>query len=164
MGLKDARRKRDEYRYEIYDGIDRAEKRKAKLASAKKAVENGFKRTAREWFLIKKDSWAPGYPRTVIDRFERNIFPWRGDKDVDDITPVEILDALGRIESRGANETAPRVLSLCGQVFKYAISTVRTLKNPCSNLGPALKPALTTHFSAITDPKKRVRPHLKNVR
>jgi len=37
------------------------------------------------------------------------------------LRPRDILGALARIEARGANASAMRVLGYCGQIFEYAM-------------------------------------------
>ena len=61
---------------------------------------------------------------------------------------------LRRIESRGALETAHRIRTICGQVFRYAIATGRAERDPTADLKGALPPYKKGHHAAITDPKK----------
>ncbi len=60
---------------------------------------------------------------------------------------------LRRIESRGALETAHRVRTICGQVFRYAVATGRTERDPAADLKGALPPYKKSHGAALTDPK-----------
>jgi integrase len=65
-----------------------------------------------------------------------------------------VLQAMRRVEARGATETAHRILQSVGQVFRYAVATGRAQSDPTRDLRGALKPFLTTHMPAITDPKR----------
>jgi 3-hydroxybutyryl-CoA dehydrogenase len=65
-----------------------------------------------------------------------------------------VLQALRRIEARGAIETAHRVKDACGQVFRYGVATGRCERDPCVDLRGALPPAKGGHFAATTDPKR----------
>jgi integrase len=49
-----------------------------------------------------------------------------------------LLDALRKIEGRGALETARRLRQSCGQVFRYAIATGRAKYDPSADLRGAL--------------------------
>jgi integrase len=71
---------------------------------------------------------------------------------VGEITAVELLDVLRRVEARGALETAHRIKQICGQVFRYAISTGRASRDPSADLRGALPPVRRTHHAAITKP------------
>ena len=61
---------------------------------------------------------------------------------------------LRRIESRGALETAHRVRTICGQIFRYAFATGRAERDPAADLKGALPPYKKGHLAAITDPKE----------
>ena len=66
----------------------------------------------------------------------------------------ELLQVIRRIEERGANETAHRVLSNCGEVFRYAIATGRAERDVAADLRDALQPAIKKHLAAVTEPKR----------
>jgi len=51
-------------------------------------------------------------------------------------------------------ETAHRVRTICGQVFRYAVATGRAERDPAADLRDALKPYKKGHLAAITDPQK----------
>ena len=72
-----------------------------------------------------------------------------------DSYPAVLLSMLRRIESRGTHETAHRVRSLCGRVFRYAVASGRAERDPSGDLKGALSAVNGRHFAAITD-KKRV--------
>jgi integrase len=67
---------------------------------------------------------------------------------------MELLRLMRQIESRGAKETAHRVLQVCGQVFKFAIVTSRSATDPTAALRGALAPVQTKHHASITDPQE----------
>jgi integrase len=88
----------------------------------------------------------------ILKRFERDIFPWIGDRPIADITAQEVLAVIRRIEGRGAVETAHRALSNCGQVFRYAVATGRADRDPSGDLKGAIPPAQGGHMAATTEP------------
>ncbi len=59
---------------------------------------------------------------------------------------------LRKIEYAGHHETAHRVRSLCGQVFRYAIVTGRSERDPSADLKGALTTVKATRFATITNP------------
>ena len=107
---------------------------------------------AREWFAKHSPHWAPSHSSKIIQRLERDVFPWIGSKSVKEITPPELLTVLRRIESRGALDTVHRAHQNCGQVFRYAVATGRAERDPSRDLRGALAIAKHVHFAAITDP------------
>jgi len=150
--LKEARLKRDEARILLSKGVDPSEHKKA----LKKSIygPDTFEAVAREWFEKKVNSWTPGYSRTVIARLEQNIFPWIGHKQISEVSAAELLEALRRIEARGAIETAHRVKQICGQIFRYAIATSRAERDPAADLKGALTSYKPKRMACITDPRR----------
>ena len=59
---------------------------------------------------------------------------------------------LRKVEARGRYETARRLRSTCGMVFRYAIATGRAERDPSADLRGALTSPKTNHRSAIVDP------------
>jgi hypothetical protein len=164
LGL--ARRKADEARRLLAEGVNPSDQRKAAkvalaLAEDERTREakglpsvSSFEAAAREWFEVRQAGWAPGYSEKIIARLENDIFPWLGRTPIKTITPPQLLEVLRRIESRGVVETAHRALDNCSQVFRYAIATGRTTTNPARDLKDALRRPEPKHFAAITDPKR----------
>lgn len=152
VSLKDARERRDNARKLLAAGVDPGENRKAtKTAKADRAA-NSFEAVAREWFATHSQNWAASHAEKIIQRLEKDIFPWLGGKPIAEITAPELLAVLRRIENRGALDTAHRAHQNCGQVFRYAVATGRAERDPSGDLRGALAPAKHEHFASITEP------------
>ncbi|MFO1257253.1 MAG: integrase arm-type DNA-binding domain-containing protein [Gammaproteobacteria bacterium] len=152
--LKEARERRDALRKLISNGVDPAEHRKIVKTDSLEQAANSFEIIAKECFIKFKPTWSPSHANKVIQLFERDIFPWIGNAPVIELTPVQLLTVLRRIEERGALETAHRALGHCGQVFRYAVATRRAARDPTQDLRGALPPYKRNHFAAETDPKR----------
>ncbi len=151
--LAEARERRDQLKRSLARNIDPAlERRERKLVSAG-SMDNSFETLAREWFEKKSPGWVPKHSAKIIQRLERDIFPWIGRRPIKELSAPEILSVLQRIEKRGAIETARRALGDLSAIFRYSIAVGRTTVNPCPNLRDALTPASVSHLPAITDPK-----------
>lgn len=153
ISLADARHKRDDARKLLANNIDPSAVKKAQKSARANSDANSFEVVAREWHDKFKNSWSASHARITINRLERNIFPWIGNRPIGEIEPPEILSVLQRIESRGAAETAKRMKIVCGQVFRYAVATGRAKRDQTADLRGALKPPVTKHMAALTDPK-----------
>ncbi|MBL8465917.1 MAG: integrase arm-type DNA-binding domain-containing protein [Thauera sp.] len=151
VSLAAARKARDQARAQLAAGDDPGAVRKAEKAARVLAVANSFEAVAREWYGRQVATWAPSHSSKVIGLLERDLFPWLGSSPVADITPVELLTTLRRIEARGAVDTAHRGKQVAGQVFRYAIATGRGERDPSADLRGALAPPKGAHFAAITD-------------
>src|SRR5690606_13128649 len=65
--------------------------------------------------------------------------PFLGERPIAEIEAPELLDVMRTIERRGALEIARRTLAVCSQIFRYAIVTGRTRRDPAADLRGALK-------------------------
>lgn len=151
VGLSEARRELNDARDLVKNGIDPNEDRKRKIADAAIAASNTFESVAREW-LGKNHARETAYDKQVIRRFEADIFPVIGPMPISDIKPIHVLNALRRLENRGAIESAHRMKQKCGQVFRYAVSCSLAERDVTVDLRDALPPVETEHYAAITDP------------
>ncbi|WP_322878164.1 tyrosine-type recombinase/integrase [Pseudocalidococcus azoricus] len=152
--MADARQQRDEAKKLLANGIDPSVERKATQA-AKFASESGrFEVVAREWFGKFHAQWAASHAKVNMQRLERDVFPWLGDRPIADITAPEVLETLNRIVSRGSIETAHRVRSLISQVMRYGIVTNRVTHDVTVGLVGVLPPSPEKHLAAITNPKR----------
>ncbi|MFL6652886.1 MAG: tyrosine-type recombinase/integrase, partial [Sulfurifustaceae bacterium] len=115
VSLAEARDRRDQARKQLANGIDPGVAKKNSKQAEIAATENSFEAVTREWFAKYSSTWDAKHGERIIRRFERDIFPWLGNKPVAQITAPELLTVLRRIESRGAIDTAHRALQNCGQ-------------------------------------------------
>ncbi|MBF0262721.1 MAG: integrase arm-type DNA-binding domain-containing protein [Magnetococcales bacterium] len=152
VSLKLAREKRDEMRRLVAEGVDPSIHRKVAKRAVTETGKNQFEAIAREWIAKETPSWAPTHTDKIVQRLERDIFPWLGGVSVREITAMQILECVRRIESRGALDTAHRAKQNIGQVMRYAIATGRADRNPVPDLQGALPTPKGGHFAAITDP------------
>ena len=137
VSLGPARKRRDEQRSLLADGIGLGENRKAKKAAGAERKANTFEVVAREWLASHLSKWSKSNAAKTSSLFERDIFPWIGKRPIAEVTSPELLRLLRRTEERGAIETAHRALSKCGQVFRYGVVTGRLESDPTPNLrGP----------------------------
>ncbi len=140
-------------RKQVAAGIDPGEEKKAKKLAVNKS-ESSFEVVAREWHEKFSVRWSATHTKTTLDRLENHVFPWLGNKPVNEITAPDLLMVLRKIESKGHLETTHRVRGICSNVFRYAIATGRAERDPAADLVGAVPPSKKNHLAAITDPKK----------
>lgn len=150
VSLADARRKREEARKLLAEGVDPGAARKSGEHEAKAAAANTFGAIAAEWMEMQRKKYAP---RTYVKSAwllglaaDLDAMPIRG------ITPPVVLAVLRKVEAKGHNETAHRVKVKISQVMRYAIATGRAERDPTPDLRGALAPVVTTSHAAVTDP------------
>jgi integrase len=154
VGLKEAREAREAARKLVAQGVDPSAHRQAQKISRLENGTNLFEVVAREWLAKQQPLWSEIHYSNVLARLERNVFPWLGKRPIAEINAQELLQIVRRTEARGAIETAHRVLSNCGSVFRYGVATGRVERDLSADLKGALQPVLRKHFAAIVEPKR----------
>jgi integrase len=150
----DARERHMAARRLLADGVDPSQVRRETKLAARLAGDNLFEGVAREWFKKHEPTWAATHAVKVIARLEGDVFPWLGKRPISEIKAPEILAVLRRIEGRGAVDTAHRIKQSIGQIFRYAIGTIRAERDPTTDLKGALATVRQTHYAAILEPAK----------
>ncbi len=153
IGLADARKKKEEARKLLAEDIDPGAVKRAQKQAMTEEAET-FEVIAREWHIKFSSTWAVSHATTIMGRLERDLFPWIGKRPISEIKAPELLAVIRRAESRGTLETAHRIRTISGQVFRYAVATGRAERNPAEDLKGALPPKNAKHHAAITDPKE----------
>jgi integrase len=161
ISLVDARQQKEDARKLIANGVDPGDIKKAQRAANVTETET-FEVIAREWHSKFSGSWSATHAETTLNRLKLDVFPVMGARPIAEIKAPELLAMLRRIESRGALETAHRVRTICGQIFRYALATGRAERDPAADLKGALPPYKKGHLAAITDPKE-VAPLLRAI-
>lgn len=154
VGLKDARKQRDQARDMLDAGQDPSAEKRVQRLTVKLMANTTFEGVTREWFDREKQTWVDSHAARIIRRFERDIFPFLGNRPIADIATPEMLAVLRKIEERGAIETSHRAKWDCSQVFLYAIETGRAERNPIDGMSKgALKQPVARNLAAVVDPE-----------
>ncbi|BET95944.1 tyrosine-type recombinase/integrase [Xenorhabdus taiwanensis] len=148
--LAEARRKRDEAKKLIAEGIDPNQDKKQKKLAAQGEISNTFESIAREWYEGRKDRWSVGYREDMMDAFEKDVFPYIGHRPIAEIKPLELLDLLSIMEKRGVTDKLKKVRQRCGEVWTYAIITGRAEYNPAPDLASAFIPHQREHYAHLS--------------
>ncbi len=154
ISLTAARKARDAAKLKRADGFDPVQARN--LDRIKQAMSEGetFELVAREWYEKKSKLWSSHHQTRELRNLEKDLFPWLGKRRIAELEPVELLQAIRRVEGRGSLDVAHRVLTTARGVFAYAVATGKAGRNIAMDLKGALTPHKGRHFAAITDPAK----------
>jgi integrase len=147
--LLEAREQRDNAKKLLRQGQDPMALKKDEKRKAALNARNTFKATALEWHEVNKGKWSEGHGQYLLHLLETDVFPAIGLLPIADIKAPDLLDALKKIEKRGALDTVSRARQVCGQVFRYGNQIRRCEHNPAPSLQGALKTRKTRHFAAI---------------
>jgi integrase len=149
VSLEDARRHRDEAKKLLARSIDPSAQRKADRHAGK----DGTFRAVAEEVIAKLEREGRAHATLSKKRWLLDFaFPAFGDRPVAEITALELLALLRKIEGRGLYETAKRLRSTCGMVFRYAIATGRAERDPSMDLRGALTTPPVSHRASVVDP------------
>jgi integrase len=154
ISLAVARAKRDEARKLLAEGVDPGVQHRIEKLNQQISVANTFSVIADEYIekltkegrapaTLSKTSWLLDFARPLL-----------GDRPISEIGPVEVLTVLRTVERRGRLESARRLRSTIGGVFRYAIATARAQNDPTIALRGALIAPTVTPRAAITDPQQ----------
>lgn len=154
ISLAEARDKAHEARKMLANDIDPGADKQNKKRERRLAAANTFEAIAREWFQKNSKQWVESHGGRVLNRLEKDVFPYVGRRPITELSAPEILTVLQRIEDRGAIETAHRTHQNFGQIFRYAIASGYAQNDPCPHLRGALKPIQQRHHASIVEPKK----------
>jgi len=153
ISLKAARKKHEEARDNLANGIDPNSAKQAQKAADQDALANSFEVIALEW-LQKRGVKSESTEQRQNSLLKNDLFPYLGKRPISRITSPDLLKTLRRIESRGAIETAHRAKQLAGQIFRYAVATGRAERDPSVDLKDALAQPKQTHFKSLTEPNE----------
>lgn len=153
VSLVQARRKRDEAKAELDDGIDPVEEKRQRRLKAELAAQTTFELVAEEYIQkMEREGRSPATLKKA--RWFLELLAGIAKRPIASVTPHELLDVLKRVERRGHHETALRLRSFAGRVFRYGFATLRTERNPADILRGALTVPRVKHHAAIVEPKK----------
>ncbi|HHT0463420.1 TPA: tyrosine-type recombinase/integrase [Raoultella planticola] len=144
--LAEARQKRADAKKVLAAGGDPGQEKQEEKQAKEQAVANSFERLAMEWHSHKSTSWSEGYAEHLLMYLKKDIFPFIGQKAITDISQVEMLNVLRKMEQRGVLDKLKKTRQACRQIFTYAIITGRAEHNPVSDLAGALKPPKQQHY------------------
>src|SRR5690606_15186660 len=147
-----ARQARDDAKRLLMSGIDPAVERKQSKAE-QETRSNSFRVIAEEYVAKLK---LEGRAEATITKTEWLLsfaYPMIGDLPIRDIAVPAVLQVLPGGEVRGRYDSARRLRSTVGSVFRYAIATARADADPTIALRDALIRPTVTPRAAVTDPK-----------
>lgn len=152
VGLKEARKRRDDARTLIASGLNPAFEKKRAAIAANVGAANTFKAVADE-FIAKRE--REGLKQITTDKANwllGQLVPALGERPIAEIEPYELLAVLKHVELAGRYETAKRLLAFSSRVFRYAVATTRARRNIAADLQGALVSPKVKHHAAIIDP------------
>lgn len=153
VSLSEARKAKDAARALLASGIDPSATKKEEKRETQKTTEHTFakiadrfidkaRREGRAPATMAKMEWLLGMANVEF-----------GARPIAEITAPEILVTLRKVEAKGNYETAKRLRSKIGGVFRFAVAEGAADSDPTYSLQDALIRPKVTSRAAIIDPK-----------
>jgi integrase len=153
VGLRDARDAREGARQALGRGEDPSQIKKAAKGAKAEASANTFAAIADELAEKKRRDRKAAATLRKFEWFMSFAFPALGSRPIGEISAREVLTVLKEVEARGIHETARKLRTAIGDVFRYAIATARAENDPTIALRGALVTPTVKPRAAIVAPK-----------
>ena len=151
VSLAKARKRREQARELLADGIDPSTAKRAEKLAKAGAAANTFKTVALEWHGKKsKEGTAETTLTKLLMQMQKHVFPSIGSRPIAEVKPPEILAMLQAVAAGGSAYTAGRLREICGQVFRFAIQTGRATYDPAASMRGAIEKPGVKHRPALT--------------
>ena len=152
VGLKEARDKRDEARGLLAGGVDPGQKKKDDKQNQAVQAANTFQAVGEEYIAKRAREGLAEVTLSKARWLLKLLAAKIGTRPIAQITAPELLTALRRVEGQDKLETARRMRSFAGRVFRYGLATGRCERNVAADLQGALTTPTVTHRAAILKP------------
>ena len=152
--LKAARTARDDARKTRQSGTNPVQQRRADKLARATSNATTFEAVAREFHATKAPGWSSSHAKQWLRCVEKDLFPWMGSLPLAKVPAPLLLNALRRVEARGATQLPHDLREWAGQVFRYGIATGRCERNPATELIGTLTPHTVKHAAAVLQPSE----------
>jgi integrase len=149
VSLGEARDKAAKARKQVENNIDPSAQKQEDRRVAIFSAENSFEVVAKEWHELNKSKWSEGTSKDIWERITNHLLPAIGHRPFADITSLELLEAIRKVENKGRTETSHRLLQYATKIFRFGILTKRGKYNPAFDLKDALKPHKSKRYPTI---------------
>ncbi|AWG82224.1 tyrosine-type recombinase/integrase [Vibrio parahaemolyticus] len=150
VSLAEARKKAQEIRSYLSDGIDpklKKAEQKAKLLSDQK---NTLKVVAKLWLDTKSNAIKKETETKIWRSLESYVFSSLGDVPVSKITAPMAIAALKPAEAQGKLDAVKRASQQLNEIMTYAVNYGLIPANPLTGIREVFKKSKTVHFNALS--------------
>tara|TARA_R110000765_G_scaffold400036_1_gene494901 strand:- start:1102 stop:2319 length:1218 start_codon:yes stop_codon:yes gene_type:complete len=152
VSLAQAREQRKQIRTMLADGID-PQQQKIDAEREQELLSNNTFAAIADDYMSRKRNVSPATITNNLRQLKR-LNKHIGDMVITDIKPIDVLKACRSAEAQGYYETAIKMRTIAGQVFRYGVQTARCERDVTQDLIGALQAPTTKHHPTITDPKE----------
>lgn len=147
VSLGEARRKRDEAKKLVSDGIDPSEKKKADKIEQSEALT--FEAVARDWHTACKRKWSDSHSERVLKSMKDGLFTAIGKRKISELNTRDLIAPIKAVEASGRLEVAARLQQRTTAIMRYAVQNGLIDYNPAQDMSGAITVAKRTHRPAL---------------
>ncbi|EBQ9146014.1 tyrosine-type recombinase/integrase [Salmonella enterica subsp. enterica serovar Kentucky] len=147
VSLGEARRKRDEAKKLVSDGIDPSEKKKTDKIEQSEALT--FEAVARDWHTACKRKWSDSHSERVLKSMEDGLFTAIGKRKISELNTRDLIAPIKAVEASGRLEVAARLQQRTTAIMRYAVQNGLIDYNPAQDMSGAITVAKRTHRPAL---------------
>ena len=127
LTLAKAQSAAEDLKAQAKDGLNiaqaKAQVRRVKIEGTQEGQEanrNTFEAVAELWLSDKALTWVPGHLKRQRERLQGHLYHALGNKPVNEISMLDVRDALSPLATAGKSETAKRAADLIRNVLEFA--------------------------------------------
>ncbi len=137
VSLLEARKKRDELKKLLLEGLDPAKVKRQRSANGRFSLGETFKEIADTWHKQWSEVRSPRHAAYVRRRLEGDVFPVIGDLPITGLRPLDVVKVIKAIEARGAVDIAKRAYQTIGAICRYAVAHGLMDRDPTRDVKPS---------------------------
>jgi len=149
VSLAGARKKADELRAALAEGIDPQAHREDKQRAQAEQYANTFEHIARKWLTLKETTISPVYYEKITGRLEKYIFPKMGKTPIHKVTAVTTIEIIQPLANDEKLETVKKICRWVNEIMVHAVNTGVAHANPLAGIGKAFRAPKVTHLPTI---------------
>lgn len=149
ISLSEARKKRDEAKTLLSEGIDPVQQKKN--ARNEPGEITSFEKVARDWHqkYSVSERWSQSHSDRVLNSLSNHIFPSIGHLDITRLSTRDLLTPVRAVESSGHLETASRLKQRITAIMRYAVQEAIIVHNAALDLEGAIATPVRVHRPAL---------------
>jgi integrase len=156
--LNQARTLREKHKSDIASGINPTEhKRQKKELIKQEEIKNlnTFQFLALQRLEQVEDEISESHYKRIYRGFKNDVFPFIGNKPIDDVLAEDIINILQVMMKRGVRNSAKQVYHAISKTFKWAVANAKAKRNPATDidLSEIIGKSNEKHYPTITDDK-----------
>lgn len=153
VSLAQARSLRQQCRDKLDQGINpKPEKMSQPVAEVVPVNKPSFGEVYKDWYLHNEDDWTTNYALDVNQRCENHLLIHLGERPIDEITAMDMLQVFKKIEARGTLNMLKKVRGYASRVFRYGVGMGLCVMDPTRDLpSDIFKKAQSEPYASTTD-------------